>query len=64
LYFEKIYGLEEKGCNKIVLNPPKTPIKRSVLVRKNIFSYILHLIKETQGDTIINLLFENFVLLI
>jgi len=52
LYFEKIYGLEEKGCNKIVLHPPKTPIKRSVLDRKNIFSYILHLIKEIQGDTI------------
>jgi len=64
LYFEKIYGLEEKGCNKIVLHSPKTTIKGTALDRKNISSFILHLNKETQGDTILNLLFENFVLLI
>jgi len=63
LYFEKIYGLEVKGCNKIVLHPPKTTIKRSVLDRKNILSNILYLNKETLGETILNLLFENFVLL-
>jgi len=44
--------------------PPKNPYQEVSFRQENIFSYILHLIKENQGDTIINLLFENFVLLI